>query len=77
MNVWRSFLAGASVPESRRAGEQENMNEEQAVAKRTRVVRYEFSQLHKEAWKRPDDIKVRLDMAELAQELGRFDLTEV
>jgi len=60
-----------------KAGEQELAKAEHEAAEKIRVVRHEFSQLHKAAWERPDDIQVRLRLAALAQELGRPDLAEV
>jgi tetratricopeptide (TPR) repeat protein len=60
-----------------KAGEQELAKPEHEAAEKIRVVRHEFSQLHKAAWERPGDVRVRLRLAALAQELGRPDLAEV
>ncbi len=59
------------------AGEQQLSEAEHAVAEKIRVVRHEFSQLHKAAWQRPNDVQVRLRLAALARELDRPDLAEV
>ena len=58
-------------------GEQELSEAENAAAEKIRVVRHEFSQLHKAAWQRPNDVQVRLRLAALARELDRPDLADV
>jgi tetratricopeptide (TPR) repeat protein len=60
-----------------KAGEQELAKAEHEAAEKIRVVRHEFSQLHKVAWERPGDVQVRLRLAVLAEELDRPDLAEV
>lgn len=59
------------------AGEQELSEAEQEIAEKIRVIRHEFSQLHKTAWENPNNIQVRLRLAALARELDRPDLADV
>lgn len=59
------------------AGEQELSEGQQEIAERIRVIRHEFSQLHKTASKNPNNVDVRLRLAFLARELDRPDLAEV
>lgn len=61
----------------RRANEQQLAGAEQKEAERIRVIRDEFSLLHKTAAEHPRDINVRLRLAFLARELGRPELAEV
>ena len=60
-----------------RAGKPEKAEDERKVAEKLRVIRHEFSQLHREAGNRPQDAAIRLRLAALAQELDRPDLAEV
>jgi len=59
------------------ASEPDLAQAEQKKADYIRELRRVFSELHQVAWDSPDDIQVRLRLAELAKELGRPDLEEV
>ncbi len=50
---------------------------EQKIADRIRDVRRVFAELHEAAWNNPEDIRIRLRLAQLAKELGRPDLEDV
>jgi tetratricopeptide (TPR) repeat protein len=58
-------------------GEQKLADAQREAAEKIRVVRHEFSKLHKEAWQRPGDVQLRLRLASLANELDRPDLADV
>lgn len=60
-----------------KAGQQQLSEAQREEAEKIRIIRDEFSQLHKAAWASPHDRQVRLRLATLAQQLERPDLAEV
>jgi tetratricopeptide (TPR) repeat protein len=59
------------------SGQSELAEAEQKKADDIRELRRVFAELHQAAWDSPEDIQVRLRLAEIAKALGRPDLEEV
>jgi len=58
-------------------GRDADARREQAEAEAIRTLRAEFAELHQRAWDAPRDPAVRLELAKLAEALGRNDLAKV